>query len=244
MPLKKGYSQKTIAANIAQMRREGYPEDQAIAASLENARRDFFKRFPQGALPYYLKRKDGTRLKNPCGCKPTRRKNPGKPRGEVNNDTLIIAEWCSAQRLSMEVYALMEREYLKNPSKWKNRDVSELYVEALKRRPNPVPESSRSRKRSREARIQSASDLYTRFTGHDATEFVEVDKPEFPDVLSVIGDIDGILYTTVRDGQTEKYIHKFKKDCRPLFCVSPDGKQLFMLGGAYDFTERGIVDRS
>jgi len=52
------------------------------------------------------------------------------------------------------------------------------------------------------------------------------------------------MYSTVRDGVLEKYIHKFhKRDC-PLFVVAPDGKSLYLLGGVYNFTERGIVDRS
>jgi hypothetical protein len=106
-----------------------------------------------------------------------------------------------------------------------------------KRQPNPVPPS-------KHVQIRDAKNLYRNFTGHEPSELVSIDKPIMPDVVSVIGDIDGVLYTTVRDGVTEKYIHKFKKNCRPLFAVSPDGKQLFMLGGSYDFTERGIVDRS
>jgi hypothetical protein len=56
--------------------------------------------------------------------------------------------------------------------------------------------------------------------------------------------VDGILYSTVRDGVLEKYIHKFRKADRPLFVVSPDGKQLFLVDGNYTFTERGIVDMS
>lgn len=39
MPLKKGYSRKTVSANIRKMRAEGKPHKQAIAASLETARR-------------------------------------------------------------------------------------------------------------------------------------------------------------------------------------------------------------
>jgi len=62
------------------------------------------------------------------------------------------------------------------------------------------------------------------------------------DVVFRVGTVDGILYTTVRDGNTEKYIHEFKKKSRPHLAVSHDGKQLFILGGGYAFTERGIVD--
>jgi hypothetical protein len=39
MPLKKGTSKKTISSNISEMERSGYPRKQAIAASLDQARR-------------------------------------------------------------------------------------------------------------------------------------------------------------------------------------------------------------
>ena len=97
---------------------------------------------------------------------------------------------------------------------------------------------------SRNPEVNAAADLYERFTGHDATEGARIKVPAQPRVAVAIGDVDGILYTTVRDGRVEKYIHKFAARDKPLFCVSPDGKQLLMVGGRYNFTERGIVDES
>jgi hypothetical protein len=92
--------------------------------------------------------------------------------------------------------------------------------------------------------VNAAADLYERFTGHEATEGAKIRVPDQPRVAVAIGDVDGILYTTVRDGVVEKYIHKFAKKDRPIFAVTPDGKQLLMVGGNYNFTERGIVDKS
>jgi|SRR5208282_2906572 len=92
------------------------------------------------------------------------------------------------------------------------------------------------------AQIRKAGKLYADFTGHADLDIVKAKIPSIPYVLVEIGKIDGLLYTTVRDGVTERYIHRFKAKSRPLFAVSPDGKLLFLLGGAFTFGERGIVD--
>lgn len=94
------------------------------------------------------------------------------------------------------------------------------------------------------AEFERAARLYRDFSGHEAEPFAEVRAPVAPRVGIVIGYCDGLLYSTVRDGTLERYIHEFAARDRPLFVVSPDGKQLMLYGGNFRFTERGIVDRS
>lgn len=106
------------------------------------------------------------------------------------------------------------------------------------RRFNPVPASRYA------SQLGDAVRLYERFTGHEAEELGRVPKPVIPDVLVAIGECDGVLYSTTRDGRLERYIHEFKRKARPLLCVTPDGQMIVLLGGEYDFTERGIVDRT
>jgi hypothetical protein len=103
---------------------------------------------------------------------------------------------------------------------------------------NPVPPSSKSLT----LQTEKAISLYKRFSGHQAKAIGKVAKPEIPDVLVAIGEITGVAYQTRRDGKLEDYMHEFHRGSRPLFAVSPDGKMIVLLGGAYDFTERGIVD--
>jgi hypothetical protein len=103
--------------------------------------------------------------------------------------------------------------------------------------PNRVPASSA------EANLERGAALYERFTGMPADQVVRMPAPICPRELVAIGPCDGVLYSTVRDYQEERYIHEFKKKARPLLCVSTDGSEIWLLGGAYHFTARGIVDR-
>lgn len=91
--------------------------------------------------------------------------------------------------------------------------------------------------------VGRAAALYQDFTGHAARVLARIKKPVYPDAVVVIGECDGLLYTTVRDGEVESYIHRFRKKSRPLLCCSEDGHTLYLLGGAYRFTDRGIIDK-
>lgn len=94
---------------------------------------------------------------------------------------------------------------------------------------------------SSKAEISAAADLYEQFSGHDAGYYQRIKVSPIKTALHV-GECDGILYSTVRDGKTEHYIHRFKKSARPLMVASHDGRQIGLVGGRYSFTERGIVD--
>jgi len=105
-----------------------------------------------------------------------------------------------------------------------------------------VPPSKRVAMRERYgSEFERAARRYEDFTGHVAEPRAVFDF-RVPPVAAAIGECDGVLYTTVRDGQRESYIHKFRKGSKPFLCVSPDGKLLLLVGGSFTFTERGIVD--
>ena len=91
------------------------------------------------------------------------------------------------------------------------------------------------------SQLTKAIELYEDFTGHIPENLDYVEIPAY-EVGIRIGKVLGVMYETVRDGKREKYLHEFKKNSRPVLAVSFDGKQLYMLSGAYQFTDRGIED--
>jgi len=90
--------------------------------------------------------------------------------------------------------------------------------------------------------VSEAVRRYEDFSGHRASQGEKVNL-RVPRAGLVVGELDGVLYTTVRDGQTERYVHKFRKASRPLLVAGSDGRSLHVLGDDFEFTERGIVDK-
>jgi hypothetical protein len=93
------------------------------------------------------------------------------------------------------------------------------------------------------SQVSRAGRLYREFSGHEPDETETIEIPDTPRAVMVIGELEAVIYSTVRDSEHERYIHKFRASSRPLLCVSPDGEQLFIVKGSYEFTDRGIVDK-
>jgi hypothetical protein len=102
-----------------------------------------------------------------------------------------------------------------------------------------------SRRKNPEKRegLKRAARLLKDFSGHDPSEVLQISEPDVREGL-VIGTLDAVPYTTVRDGKTQSYLHEFGKSSRPLLVASSDGKRLRVVGGRFQFTEAGIEDRS
>lgn len=106
-----------------------------------------------------------------------------------------------------------------------------------KRRANPQP--------SRQVRRQlsQAASLYQKFREAEPRYVDAIRINPLPKVCMEIGKLDGVLYTTTHGGRKQAYIHKFTGRSRPTLATDAKGKRLFIIGGHYDFTEDGIVDR-
>ena len=114
----------------------------------------------------------------------------------------------------------------------KNRMLYAEKIETVKKNPTYLTVNKK---------IQKAIDNFEDFSGHKA-EFIDKKNLPILDVGFKIGTCDGILYTTVRDGRTEKYVHRFKGRARPILVSNFDGSFIALIGGHYKFTDRGIID--
>lgn len=95
----------------------------------------------------------------------------------------------------------------------------------------------------KQTQIRKARALYKDFSGHDGDEVETITIPDMPKAVLVVGELEAVIYSTVRDDTAERYIHKFRAKSRPMLCASPDGERLFIVGGNFEFTDRGIVDK-
>ena len=226
-PLKRGYSRRTLSANIAAEIQRGHDPSQAAAMAYKEARKWAEK---AGKRPEYLYRQ------NPTDFLITAH----------NPKSGAVGYWTGKNWDDDPQFALRshKKEVLKPLAEIQAKALPSMWKVSVRPAPdmpepiygkNPVPPSHY-------AKMKEAIELYTEFTGMEPDRYDSF-IVEHPEVGFVVGTLDGVLYTTIREGKKESYVHEFKDESRPLLCCNFDGKQLIILGGEYQFTERGIVDR-
>lgn len=87
-----------------------------------------------------------------------------------------------------------------------------------------------------------AKKAFKDFTGRSAKKVVTSKLDDKDQVGYRLGPMVGVAYEATRDGKTERYFHEFKKAARPDLISRDDGKQLYIDGGKYRVTDRGIED--
>lgn len=85
-------------------------------------------------------------------------------------------------------------------------------------------------------KVQQAAKLYKAFHG-EAPKKITRKKATPTKVGMVLGKLEAVIYETP-DGK--RYMHKFEGS-RPTLAATHDGRQLFVQGGRYRMTARGIV---
>ena len=63
-----------------------------------------------------------------------------------------------------------------------------------------------------------------------------------PEEMMIVGRLNAIEYDCRREGKTLKARHVFAPGSRPMLAAGERNGQLFLLGGRYRMTDRGVVD--
>lgn len=87
-----------------------------------------------------------------------------------------------------------------------------------------------------------AKKAFSDFTGHKATKSERRELDDRDVTGFKMGPVVGIAYEAKRDGETAQYFHRFNKKARPDLVARDDGKKLYIAGGRYKVTDRGIED--
>ena len=88
----------------------------------------------------------------------------------------------------------------------------------------------------------AAKELYREFTGEAPDRLDTIRLPSYK-VAIVIGECDGLMYTTQSAGETERYIFEFTRTrARRMLCVTQDEKQLLLVGVSCKSRDSGIND--
>lgn len=87
-----------------------------------------------------------------------------------------------------------------------------------------------------------ASRAFEDFTGRKPRNVTVEDLDDHPVAGWEMGPLVGVAYEAVRDGERARYFHEFAKSSRPRLVARDDGRKLYIAGGRYRVTERGVED--
>jgi hypothetical protein len=93
----------------------------------------------------------------------------------------------------------------------------------------------------RKKSIRSAQSLYESFREEPARTARSV-TIKLPKAAAVMGHAEFIGYVTTHGGKLHLYVHQWAPGSRPLLAAGKGRNQLFLVGGRYRVTDRGIVD--
>lgn len=113
----------------------------------------------------------------------------------------------------------------------------------IPKKPGKRPITKRNNPAPDRAELERAARAYTAFHGETPKEILTLEIPPAPRTAVSLGICVAVVYRGVRDGKTYHFKHTFRKLARPYLCFSSDGRQLFLLGGDFRVTDRGITDR-
>lgn len=89
--------------------------------------------------------------------------------------------------------------------------------------------------------FRDAFKLHTDFREAPVTRAMKT-RIVVPKALTVMGHLEFVGYRTTHGRKAQTYKHTFAPGSRPLLCAGPRRNQLFLVGGRYHVTDRGIVD--
>lgn len=88
---------------------------------------------------------------------------------------------------------------------------------------------------------RAAVQLFRDFREREPTRAKHVDFI-IPEAVMVMGHCEFIGYRTTHGRSAKLYKHDFAPGSRPLLCAGAADNELFLIGGRFHVTERGIVD--
>lgn len=89
--------------------------------------------------------------------------------------------------------------------------------------------------------LQRGRELYQGFNGFEPAQVVKVHHPRMiPPVVVELGELVGLIYRSEKGqpGRPQTYIHRMEDP--PRLVSNIEGTQLYIVGGSYQVTSRGI----